>query len=122
MAIQKVELSLSLGYQPDGIHCPVCGLQLWDPEEFLDDLEYCHHIELAYGDVVGLLHATPEIREAFDAVDREEYDNLDALEQVIDQLEGDKRFLLVVTMGGMACGPVTDTSYYVINFQPKDEG
>jgi len=116
MPAARVDLELPFGKRCDAFYCPACGAPIAQPEHGLSPTP-CEHLRFVYLESVGLFaFVADDLREALDRAERaadeaadEAWDPLDA---VCALLPEQNVICVHLTTGGMACGPVWESTVY----------
>lgn len=117
--MEIVRLSLPFGQLIPNICCPICGT---DTQEVEDESE-CPHLLFSYFDMTSeFLYVRPDIEELKEKAESEaeEGDGYPP-ELLAGMINSKSAVCFAVTGSGMACGPVSYTSYVAVDFAEADE-
>jgi len=105
-------------------NCPVCGKTLFDSENPVETIT-CPHLQMLFTSLAGVFcFVAPGMRRVAKQIERkiarEEFDG--DMEALLEWVAGEhEHTVYAITTSGMACGPVSNTDYYVISKRQLDE-
>ncbi len=115
-----IDINLPFGVTA-AFHCPLCGINLEEPDEN-GDPRGCPHLLFSFLESESLLvHVAPDIQPRLDAVDEaDEEDDEPLLTRYVNAVAERSMVVFRLSSGGMACGPVWSTMAYAFDFRPTD--
>ena len=112
-----------MGFAPR-VYCPACGMPI--VEEDMDS-EICEHVLFMYSGLSGEFeHVSPDIEDlaeqAKEIADEEHSDPAEELIKLLNERQQVNSVLCFsITTSGMACGPISSTECFAIDFCMSDE-
>lgn len=118
--MKAVGISVPFGDLIPDIYCPACGKVVFNSEGAVPD---CSHVLFIYHDIASEF---TYLKEGFEdslqkAQEMAEEGSDTAPEILADLIVSESALCLAVTASGMACGPVSFTSYFAFDFAASEK-
>lgn len=113
---------------PSSLYCPACGRPIyvmdWDDDSVDPDPPKCPHVRFLYSeefdhvadDLVALSREVEAEIERREESDDEDVEEIHAAELMLQKIASDSLLAYEITTCGVACGPVSFSTWLVIDF------